>query len=351
MKLSVVIPAYNVESYIAYTLGSLAKQTSRNFETIVVNDGSKDGTEEAVRRYIESGQLPGLKLITTENGGVSAARNRGVEEASGDYILFLDGDDSVDPALVEAVEQASAASQPDILCWKWILVDDFGKQLYDFYKDKPVPPSRMTGAQVLKRILLDQNMRVWTASAAYKREMLERAEIDYTPGCINGEDQEYTFKALAKSDEVVYIDRVLSFYLSRTTSISSVYNVKKFDFYDAFRRAGAYMEGNPELKEVRDVLLYRHQLENYFYNLKTCLGGSGNVQIRRLLQDIEDHYPHLNEEMRGLMKRWTKENRNAKAQIRAFLIAPELYQLLLGCHRAASRLKAGIRSKLRHATA
>lgn len=209
----------------------------------------------------------------------------------------------------------------------------------------------MSGADALRHVLVDQDMRIWTASVAYRRQLLEEEGILYTPGCVNGEDQEYTFKALARAADVVFIDRVLSFYLHRTTSISGVYNVKKFDFADAFKRAGSFMDGRPELKEVQDTLLYRHMIENYFYNLKTCLGSSDKVSIRTLMRDIDRHYPRLNEEMRDLIKRWTKENGNAKAHVRAFLIAPELYRMLLGCQQAAIKLKSRIRSTLRHATA
>ncbi|BCG58631.1 glycosyltransferase family 2 protein [Paenibacillus sp. URB8-2] len=351
MKLSVIIPAYNVEAYIGYTLESLARQSSKDFETIVVDDGSTDGTGQAVRNFIASGRLANCRLITKENGGVSAARNRGTEEATGDYVLFLDGDDHVDAGLVEAFAKAADNGKPDIVCWKWTLVDEKGKQLYDFYRDTPRLPAQMSGADALRHVLVDQDMRIWTASVAYRRQLLEEEGILYTPGCVNGEDQEYTFKALARAADVVFIDRVLSFYLHRTTSISGVYNVKKFDFADAFKRAGSFMDGRPELKEVQDTLLYRHMIENYFYNLKTCLGSSDKVSIRTLMRDIDRHYPRLNEEMRDLIKRWTKENGNAKAHVRAFLIAPELYRMLLGCQQAAIKLKSRIRSTLRHATA
>ncbi|WP_052410156.1 glycosyltransferase family 2 protein [Paenibacillus durus] len=351
MKLSVIIPAYNVETHIGNTLESLAEQTNKEFETIVVDDGSTDGTGQAVQDFIDRGKLSNCRLIRTKNGGVSAARNRGVEEALGDYVMFLDGDDHVDPALVESFVKAAEDGAPDIICWKWLLVDENGKQIFDFYRDIHGLPEKMTGADALRRILVEKNMRIWTASAAYSRAMLQEGGVTYAAGCINGEDQEYTFKALALAADVVFIDKVLSFYLQRSTSISSVYNVKKFDYADAFKRAAEYMKGRPELKDVRDTLLSRHMLENYFYNLKTCLGSPGNVSIRALLRDIDKHYPRLNEEMRLVMKRQMKEHGRVNVQIRSFLIAPELYLLLLGFRQAAIRIKAGLRSKFRHAAA
>ncbi|MDT3427003.1 glycosyltransferase involved in cell wall biosynthesis [Paenibacillus forsythiae] len=351
MKLSVIIPAYNVEGHIGHTLESLAGQTSKEFETIVVDDGSTDGTGQAVQDFIDRGKLTNCRLIRTPNGGVSAARNKGVEEALGDYVMFLDGDDHVDPAMVESFVRAVEDGAPDIVCWKWLLVDENGKQIYDFYRDIRGLPEKMSGEDALRRILVERTMRIWTASAAYSKAMLEEGRVAYAAGCINGEDQEYTFKALARASNVVFIEKVLSFYLQRSTSISSVYNVKKFDYADAFKRAAEVMRGRPELEDVRDTLLSRHMLENYFYNLKTCLGSTGNVSIRALLQDIDKHYPRLNEEMRLVMKRQIKEHGRVNVQIRSFLIAPELYLALLGFRQAAIRIKAGIRSRLRHAAA
>ncbi|MBY9080241.1 glycosyltransferase [Paenibacillus sp. HN-1] len=349
MKLSVIIPAYNVESYIERTLESLAAQSDLNFEAIIVDDGSKDLTAQTVQSFIDRTPAGSFRMVYQDNGGVSSARNRGIEEASGDYVLFLDGDDFVDRELVALFNQA-AEKGPDLVFWKWQKVNESGRVLQDCYRYVTDMPRTMSGAEALKRILVDQKMQIWTASAAYRRELLLKESIRYTPGCVNGEDQEFTFKALAKADELVFIDRALSFYLERESSISGVYNVKKFDYANAFRRAASYMD-RPELAEVRDMLLLRHMLENYFYNLKTCLRSANKVSIRNLLKDIDGQYPELNGEMRALMKRWKREKRRSKTDINAFLIAPELLRFLLEVQQRIIKFKSGVRARLRQVTA
>jgi glycosyltransferase involved in cell wall biosynthesis len=97
-KVSVVIPTYNHEQFIGQALESVFSQTFRDFELIVVNDGSPDDTEEVLRPHIESGKI---QYIRQENQGVAAARNRGAAEARGEYLAFLDDDDCWPPDKLE----------------------------------------------------------------------------------------------------------------------------------------------------------------------------------------------------------------------------------------------------------
>lgn len=85
-KYSIIIPVYNVEKYIKKCLDSVFSQTDKDFEVIVVNDGTKDNSMDIVKKY-------DAKIINQKNQGLSAARNRGVKEAVGDYLIFLDSDD------------------------------------------------------------------------------------------------------------------------------------------------------------------------------------------------------------------------------------------------------------------
>jgi len=109
-KISVVIPCYNHGAYLAETLDSVQAQTYANYEVIVVNDGSTDATTMAL---LQSLSRPRTRVIHTTNQGVSAARNRGIEEARGGYILPLDADDIIGPSYLEkAVELLD--TRPDV---------------------------------------------------------------------------------------------------------------------------------------------------------------------------------------------------------------------------------------------
>ena len=98
-KISVVIPAYNIQGYLGKTLDSVLNQTYKNLEIIVVNDGSGDSTGSVADAYAEKDSR--IRVIHKENGGVTSARLRGVAEASGEWIGFVDGDDFVEPDMYE----------------------------------------------------------------------------------------------------------------------------------------------------------------------------------------------------------------------------------------------------------
>ena len=99
--ISVVIPLYNKEKQIAKTLQTVLNQTYQDFEIVIVNDGSTDGSVDEVKKFLN----PRIRLINQKNGGVSAARNRGIEEAKGEYIAFLDADDVWDIEHLEVLYQ------------------------------------------------------------------------------------------------------------------------------------------------------------------------------------------------------------------------------------------------------
>ena len=99
MKVSFIVPAYNVEDYIGECIESIINQTKINWELIIVDDGSKDKTYEICQRYEKSDSR--IKVITQHNAGVSVARNEGIKYASGEWICFIDGDDSIHPQLLE----------------------------------------------------------------------------------------------------------------------------------------------------------------------------------------------------------------------------------------------------------
>lgn len=97
-KVSIIVPVYNTERYVANCLDSLLAQTYRNVEIIAVNDGSTDGSREILDRYAKE---KGVKVVVRPNGGLSAARNSGMEVATGEWLMFVDSDDAVHPELIE----------------------------------------------------------------------------------------------------------------------------------------------------------------------------------------------------------------------------------------------------------
>ena len=96
-KISIVIPVYNLENYIVECLDSVRKQSFADYEALIVNDGSTDNSEKIICEYIEQHNLKNFYLYNKQNGGISSARNLAIEKATGEWLLFVDGDDWIEP--------------------------------------------------------------------------------------------------------------------------------------------------------------------------------------------------------------------------------------------------------------
>ena len=115
---SVIIPVYNVERYLAQCLDSVSHQTYQNLEIICVNDGSRDGSPDILRRYADEDAR--IQVIGKANGGVSRARNDALDCARGEYIMFVDSDDWGEPDACENAVNAMREYDADIVMWSYV---------------------------------------------------------------------------------------------------------------------------------------------------------------------------------------------------------------------------------------
>lgn len=337
MNLSIVVPVYNIEHYITPMFDSLLTQSEPHFEVIIVDDGSTDNTYNVIENILSLNPTLSCKVFRTENQGVSAARNRGLAEATGHYVLFLDGDDYISKDLVRTIHTYTQLSDPEIICWGYSHISEDGVTTLSYTSVY----SKITGSEALTHIFVNKSLRIWTGSIAYKRELLLLHGLKYTERCVNGEDQEFIYKALSRAARVITLPDILSFYLQRNTSISNSYNVKKFDVVGVFKRVDAYFEAHPfeQLDTISPYIRNRELIENYFFNLKTCLNETEGVSIQELLRDIDHTYPELNQEMYELIRRYRGNDRRLALYIRAFLISPLLYHRFISVERGLSRFK------------
>jgi len=116
MKISVIVPAYNCQSYIKKCIDSILRQSGVENEIVVVNDGSTDGTLGILKEYGDK-----IKLIDIENGGVANARNTGLKNATGDYIMFVDSDDEMGEGCIATVSQRLTENPVDILRFEYLV--------------------------------------------------------------------------------------------------------------------------------------------------------------------------------------------------------------------------------------
>ncbi|MGH4139643.1 glycosyltransferase family 2 protein [Clostridium sp.] len=333
MKLSIIIPTYNVEKHIRTTINSLIVQSEKNFEIIIVDDGSTDNTVEIVSSIIRESKLDNFELITKANGGVSSARNSGMRKAIGKYIMFLDGDDYVSKNLVQCIYEKIDYSDRDIICFGCDIVDEnkaIIKKYFDVFEKEQ---GEMTGIDALNNIINHKNMWIYTGSAVYRNEFLIQNDIKYTQGCVNGEDQEFTIKALSRAKDVIFIDSVLCYYVQRETSISNSYNIKRFDTIAALQRTYKYLMDidNSELDAIAKKIKSQHIVDNYIYNFDCCLdytyktGELSKESFKNLYDDIEGAYPTPNKEVISSMRHYKGKSIKILFKVKMFLNSPALY--------------------------
>lgn len=146
-KISIIIPAYNIEQYIAATLDSVLAQSYSNFEVIVVDDGSKDGTGAIIDAYALKDFR--VRAIHQANGGVTAARLHGVAEASGDWIGFVDGDDYVEPQMYERLLENALSYNAEISHCGYQMVFPSGRVDYYYNTGCLVKQDKISGLEDL----------------------------------------------------------------------------------------------------------------------------------------------------------------------------------------------------------
>ena len=155
IKYSFVVPVYNTSKYLKKCLDSLVKQTFKDFEVIIVNDGSTDKSKDIILKY--ESKYGSIIEINHDNQGLSMARNNGVKKASGKYIIFIDSDDYVLDHFVETLVRNIEKNQADISMCGSVCMDESGKYLFaDRYLEKCY-----IGKEIVDAFILPLKTAVW----------------------------------------------------------------------------------------------------------------------------------------------------------------------------------------------
>ena len=210
-SVSIIIPVYNAVRYFNDCIDGLLRQQFSNNELLLIDDGSKDGSGALCDAY--AGQDPRIRVIHQANGGVSRARNRGLDEAKGDFIVFVDADDLVRPQYLSDLMQAQQACS-DETGITWILSDyqpfsETGPEKRDF--PAPFVMDFRSGiglnAENFRELIF--RFRLFPPYCKlYRRDVIEEHHIRFREGMRSAEDFEFNTRYLAAVDRLVYIDSV-----------------------------------------------------------------------------------------------------------------------------------------------
>ncbi|NTU70911.1 MAG: glycosyltransferase [Coriobacteriia bacterium] len=228
--ISVIVPAYNVEDYLPECLDSVLAQTFRDFEIVLIDDGSTDTTPAIADRYASA--HPGvIRSLHKPNGGLSDARNHGIDLARGEFLAFVDGDDLITVDMLEKLHARAIATGADlVLCGMENFIDH--QAAGDFY---PEPDMRVFGHSLAEEPRLIYRVDASACDKLYARELFADAGMRFPVGRYF-EDVPVTYRLVAGSKRIEKVDEPLYRYRrQRSDSISGDYGARYLDLIESFR--------------------------------------------------------------------------------------------------------------------
>lgn len=243
MKLSVIVPVYNVEEYIEECIESILNQTLKEIEIIIVNDGSTDKSMNIVNKFIDSR----IKIVTKQNGGLSSARNAGLKVATGQYIAFIDSDDFLqNHSAYEDMYNIAIKSNVDIVAGNaiWYFGED---NMYAMERNKKLFNKEVMSINEFLINSIESNRiyaPVWLN--IYNREMLIKNDLFFKEGILH-EDEHFTPRVMLSTDKIAIYQK---------------------EFYVYRQREGSIMNSGKSLKSFQDINSTCIELEEIFNKLE-----------------------------------------------------------------------------------
>ena len=297
--ISIIIPVYNVENYLRSCLDSVLSQTYKDFEVLMVNDGSTDGSGAICQDFAERDSR--FHYFEKENGGLSDARNYGLDRAKGHYITFLDSDDFLFEDYLENLYHASRLSDSDITIGGYCR---FGDSNFYFYNDRFKSDSLVSVKDFQAIQYLDSMLDVTfiTFSTAwgklFKRELFSELRFPYGK---YAEDQFLIWKLYMKADKIYVFNGASYVYRMNPSGLSNIFTLKHLDYIDALEE---------RIKDTKDIegIEIQHSFNMYRYVLQRILGQLEEhdyideaKEVRKKLELVEQgQYSFLSDEVKEI---------------------------------------------------
>ena len=281
IKLSVIIPTFNSSNTIERLIHSMSNQIFKDFELIFIDDNSSDDTVNIIRKTLENFPMVHQIHVNETNNGPGYSRNRGIEKANGDYIVFIDSDDVVREDHLSSLYDN--IKDYDSVFIKGIKVDDEGN-LFNFKVDRfdPLVELSIKNNHVVKAvdiINLELLMKIPFSFVflLYKKDIIQNNNIKFNEEFRYAEDTEFAMKYLSNCDDVKFVNKYTYYYYQEKGSISESIAFKRFDSIILFEDLNVYFNDlstyNPIFKELGDKLVHSRtprfifgNMNYFFYN-------------------------------------------------------------------------------------
>lgn len=257
-KVSVIIPAYNAELYIARTIESLLSQTLKDIEIIVVDDGSTDSTASIVEKFTEL--TPNLTLIKQKNSFAGVARNNGMDNSTGEFLYFLDADDFIDKTMLEKMVIRAEETEADVVVCRSLFFDnDTGATNPIDYALRWINFDSVLSGKDLSNILF-QFCVGWPWDKLFRRSYIEKTGLRYQ-NLRTTNDAYFVFMALILANRISFLKDYLVFY--RTNNSKSLSRSRSKTWWNAFLAAEAIEQ---KLKNENLYSTFEKTYLNWLFN-------------------------------------------------------------------------------------
>lgn len=258
-RFSVIVPAHRVQAYVHECLESVLSQSFTDLELIAVDDCSPDASGAIIDEFAaRDARVRAVHL--KENVGLGRARNAGMEHATGDYLIFLDSDDTLTPGSLHAIsDRIKETGEPDVLIYDYARTFWSGEAIRNQFAahltEEGAAPFRLADRPGLLKVL----MVAW--NKAHRRDFIEREGFTFPPGYY--EDTPWTYPLLMTADTMATLDRVCVHYRQRRQgNILGTTSLKHFDIFDQYDRVFAFLDEHPELSAAWRPVMFRRMVDH-----------------------------------------------------------------------------------------
>lgn len=257
-EISVIIPVYNVEKYLKECLDSVCNQSFRDIEIICVNDGSTDNSADILNEYAQKDSR--INIVTQDNQGLGAARNKGLSKANGKYIYFIDSDDYIDLKALETLYNNALSNDSDVVLFKFQKFDNNNnvhRRGIEFKIDKifgDIDYSNFTFTyNDVKRHVL--NSAFSACLKLYKKEFLDSFDDFYFTEGINFEDVFFHVKVMLRASRISFVNQSLYYYRSNENSILNS-TANGFDIFGVIDDVEGFLKENNYYDSLEDEFIF-----------------------------------------------------------------------------------------------
>lgn len=293
-KISVIIPIYNVGNYIIKTIESLSKQIFKDFEVIVINDGSTDNCNVICEEQLKKYELK-YTIINKKNEGVSKARNEGIALSKGKYLYFLDGDDYIEASCLEKFyNYAEKEGVEVVFCGYTRLNANDGYRVVSTshnYID-----SILDGKEATERMLKGE-FWISAISGFYLRSFIMEKSLKFPIDIRFGEDTVFIVDTLMKSSKVGCVKEPLVYYVRRESSVTKTPSSTYYNLYEADKKILEHVKNNYGNSNIESVLVKYHIPRNIVRIFSTMAKGKADkkelcefikrVDVQNFLKEFE----------------------------------------------------------------